>query len=63
MTNEDSDLKSFGAENADPNEKPSKPEGLDQLPVLFREKFTETYGHPPQRGNLQYTVQHGVAVQ
>jgi hypothetical protein len=50
----------FNAENAKPRE---KPESLDQLPVLFREKFTETYGHPPQRGNLEFTVEHGVAPQ
>jgi hypothetical protein len=63
MTNQHSNLKNFsdtGAENANPNE---KPESLDQLPVLFREKFTETYGHPPQRGNLEFTVEHGVAPQ
>jgi len=51
---------SSGAENATPQQ---NPESLDQLPILFREKFTETYGHPPQRGNLEFTVEHGVAVQ
>jgi len=29
---------------------------------LFQEHFRDTYGHEPQAGNLQFTLQNGYAV-